>query len=118
MTATGKDAPVLLTISRCRRDGHLSYPADERGCQVCGAYGEDMEIQEIPARGTVMNLVTVRRHRGWPAAPFQIAAVKLDGGPVVRTLLLSGAHGDLVRACRLVDDGGHMRIAFGRAESR
>ena len=109
------DVPTLV-ISRCREDGTLAYPADERGCQVCGAFGEQIELLDVRCEGEVLDAVTVHRHRGWPEAPFRIAAIALDGGPVVRALLRDGHAGSRVRGERVLDAEDSPRVVFAALE--
>jgi len=115
MESAAIEGPPPLTVSRCTRDGFSAYPADDLGCQMCGATPPELEILEAEGRGTVRAVVTVHRHRGWPDTPFQIAAIQLDAGPVVRTLLLEGGVGDAVTGQHVVDADGTAHYAFAPA---
>ncbi|MEW2353330.1 OB-fold domain-containing protein [Spirillospora sp. NPDC029432] len=70
---------------RCRACGRTAYPAQEFGCERCGAYGPELEPVELSGHGTVLALLTVHEHPD-PAVPTPatVAAVQLDEGPVLR----------------------------------
>jgi uncharacterized OB-fold protein len=106
------DAPVLIG-SRCARCGQVSFPPLAIGCDVCGAAESFLEPATLEARGVVHSLATVHLHHGEPAAPFDVAEIQLDDGPLIRGMVADEALGlrigDRVSAVWLVtnvDDDG------------
>ena len=78
--------PLLpLRGVRCRLCGRTAFPAQDFGCERCGAHGRDLEPAELSGRGTVLALVTVHEHPD-PAVPTPatIAGIQLAEGPVLR----------------------------------
>jgi uncharacterized OB-fold protein len=86
------DTP-LLSGSRCARCGQVSFPALAIGCDVCGAPESFLEPALLGARGVVHSIATVHLHRGEPAAPFDVAEIQLDGGPLIRGMVAGEALG-------------------------
>ncbi|WP_113703706.1 Zn-ribbon domain-containing OB-fold protein [Nonomuraea lactucae] len=77
--------PLPLRGVRCGACGRTAFPAQEFGCEGCGAYGAGLEPVELTGHGTVLALLTVYEHPD-PAVstPATIAGVQLDEGPVLR----------------------------------
>jgi hypothetical protein len=84
------DTP-LLNGSRCARCAQVSFPPIPIGCEVCGATDEFLEPATLEPRGLVHSIATVHLHQGEPAAPFVVAEIQLDSGPLVRATVLSEA---------------------------
>lgn len=80
--------PVRLRIGSCTACGHRFFPLQRLGCERCGAHREALGEALVPATGAVHAAIGVHRHRA-PGieAPFQVADVRLDAGPLVRVLL-------------------------------
>jgi uncharacterized OB-fold protein len=99
------DTPLLIG-SRCARCGQVSFPPIAIGCDVCGAGESFLEPATLDARGLVHSIATVHLHHGEPAAPFDVAEVQLDGGPLIRAMVDGEARdlkiGDRVVAVWLV----------------
>lgn len=77
----------VLLGGRCRC-GHVYFPAQDYGCENCGAWGEALQPEALSGAGRLMASTRVHRHQGeGRQAPFIIASVQLDAGPVLRTLL-------------------------------
>jgi uncharacterized OB-fold protein len=78
--------PLLpLRGVRCRLCGRTAFPAQDFGCEQCGAHGRDLEPAELSGRGTVLALVTVHEHPDPKvSAPATIAGIQLAEGPVLR----------------------------------
>jgi hypothetical protein len=78
------------------------------GCEVCGATNDALEPATIAAVGTVHSLAEVYVHHGKPQAPFTIAEVQLDAGPLIRAMLTGDGGpigiGDTVSALWTVTD--------------
>jgi hypothetical protein len=89
------------------------FPPLTIGCEACGATAEYLIPIPVGASGTVHSLAQVHVHRGQPPAPFTIAEIRLDDGPLIRGTLGGDADririGDAVRAIWAVvaaqDDG-------------
>lgn len=69
--------------------GHVFFPMQRHGCEVCGRHGADLQPMALRGRGTLLSSTVVHLHadKARPA-PFTIGKVMLDDGPVVRTLLV------------------------------
>jgi uncharacterized OB-fold protein len=63
------------------------FPPLEIGCESCGAPAEHLLPVPVAAGGTVHSLAQVHLHRGQPPAPFTIAEIQLDDGPLIRAAL-------------------------------
>ncbi len=81
------DHPALLGgACRC---GHVFFPWQTYGCERCGGHGDALTPLALGGRGTVESSAAVHLHASPDRpTPFTIAAVRLDAGPVVRTLAL------------------------------
>jgi hypothetical protein len=109
------DRPTLLGTT-CAHCGRVYFPPLSIGCEVCGAPEEKLRPTALDARGTIHSLAQVHLHRGRPPAPFIIAEIQLDAGPLIRATLAGGADfpqiGDKVLAIWTVtatsDDGAEI----------
>ena len=80
------EAPALLG-GRCSC-GHVFFPPQRMGCEVCGAAGDAIEIVELAARGTLLAFATFHRGtRPGGGSPFVVGAVALDDGPVIEVVI-------------------------------
>ncbi len=69
--------------------GHVFFPWQTHGCEVCGRHGEELQPLALSGRGTLLSSTVVHFHADKArTAPFTIGKVMLAEGPVVRTLLL------------------------------
>jgi uncharacterized OB-fold protein len=71
------------------------FPPLAIGCEACGATAEYLTPIPVEASGTVHSLAQVHVHRGQPPAPFTIAEIRLDDGPLIRGTL--GGDADRIR---------------------
>jgi uncharacterized OB-fold protein len=98
----------LLTGTRCASCGHASFPPMQFGCDVCGATADFLEAAALEAQGVVHSIVTVHLHQGEPAAPFAVAEVVLDAGPLIRAIVAQDGQqlsiGDRTSAVWVVTD--------------
>ncbi|MCD0453049.1 zinc ribbon domain-containing protein [Actinocorallia sp. API 0066] len=96
----------VLSGTRCARCRHVYFPPLGIGCEVCGADEEHLTPVPIDAVGAVHSRARVHRHLGAPLAPFTIAEIRLDAGPLIRgTLAGDGPRiGDRVHAVWAVTD--------------
>jgi len=89
-----QEIPALLG-SRCRQCDTNFFPKLAIGCECCGA--TDLIQTSLVASGTVHATATVHLHRGKDIeAPFTVAEILLDEGPLVRALLTDVIDGDVV----------------------
>lgn len=84
---TDAGTPPALLGGRCRC-GHVFFPMQGYGCEKCGATGDALQPAALPATGTLVASSRVLLHaRKDREPPYVVVSVKLDDGPVVRTLL-------------------------------
>lgn len=77
---------AYLKGGRCKC-GYVFFPWQSLGCERCGDV-ESLQAINLAGRGSVLSSVTVHLHAtNDRPTPFVVAAVRLDDGPVVRTLL-------------------------------
>lgn len=104
-----------LFASQCSACQTVSFPAMTIGCEVCGAAADQLINQTITAAGVLHSVAVVHLHTGKDiAAPFAMAEIALDDGPLIRATLsdLVGAEaiGRRVSAGWFrtgIDDSGH-----------
>ncbi len=76
-----------LLGARCS-GGHLFFPPQQMGCDICGAHGSDIAIVELAALGVLKTFARAyRQQRPGSAAPLVIGTVLLDAGPAVEVIL-------------------------------
>ena len=78
--------------------GHVFFPMQTYGCEVCGRHGDALQPVRLSGRGKLVASSTVHMHAARaPApnaevkpheAPFTIGSVALEDGPTVRTMLV------------------------------
>src|SRR6266851_5238894 len=81
----------VLNGTRCERCGRVSFPPLAIGCDVCGATEAHLEPIPLDASGVVHSIATVHLHRGELAAPFAVAEIQLDSGPLIRGMVSDDA---------------------------
>lgn len=79
----GDGDTALLWGRHCAACATDSFPPQDYGCVVCGAYGDTFEACSLPAEGTLLTFTAVQVHETEPV-PFSLGDVELDCGPVVR----------------------------------
>ena len=84
---TRPDLPALLGAAcAC---GHVFFPLQTYGCERCG--GTDLQPRALSGAGRLLAAARVHLHAGkGREAPFTIGSIKLDDGPIIRTLIVSG----------------------------
>ncbi len=83
------DPTPQLAATTCGACGAVSFPPMTVGCEVCGASENQLAITPIAAAGIVHSVATVHLHHGKDIeAPFTMAEVKLDDGPLIRATML------------------------------
>jgi len=99
-------APPMLRGGRCNHCGYVFFPMQTYGCERCGAMGDALQPASLAARGVLVAsarvLYHVRRNR---VPPYVVVSVKLDTGPVVRSLLAEDTTATLPVGITMV---GHM----------
>jgi uncharacterized OB-fold protein len=82
-SATDPAHPALLGgACAC---GYVFFPLQTFGCERCG--GADLRPKTLSGVGRLLASARVHLHPGkGREAPFTVVAVKLDDGPIVRTL--------------------------------
>lgn len=84
---TGSAGIPQLRGGRCSC-GHVFFPMQAYGCEVCGRTGEALQPALLEGRGRLVASARVLMHAAKDrTAPFVVASVRLEAGPVVRTLL-------------------------------
>jgi uncharacterized OB-fold protein len=83
------DRAAQVAASRCRACGLVAVPAERYGCERCGALPAGHDRLDLRAAGRVASFAEVHRHhQPEPTTPFVVAAVEVDGGPVLKGVLL------------------------------
>ncbi len=68
--------------------GHVFFPMQTYGCEVCGRTGDALEPTLLEGRGSLVASARVLLHAAKDRrTPFVVASIRLVDGPVVRTLL-------------------------------
>lgn len=82
------DPHPVLHGSRCEACGTVYFPVMHIGCEVCGAGDASLHPAELAAAGTIHSVATVHRPAsGDFPAPFTMAEIALDDGPLIRAVL-------------------------------
>src|SRR4051812_14060433 len=83
----GHEMSSPLTASRCPRCGLLAVPPEPFGCERCGTPAAELSPAAVSSAGVVIGHAVVHEHaRAEPPTPFMVVEVRLDDGPVVRSL--------------------------------
>jgi hypothetical protein len=92
-----EDPRPVLFGSRCDACGSTRFPAMTIGCDACGAPEVSLVRTRLRAAGTIRSVATVHLHSGKDiAAPFTIAEIALDEGPLIRATLAHVADVDAI----------------------
>lgn len=111
-----EDPPRLRGV-RCERCGAVAFPPFAIGCEVCGADETSLASMPLAGAGTVHSVATVHLHGGKDiTAPFTIAEIQLDDGPLIRATLVDVVEPDAIgaraeaqwRVTRVDDDGNEV----------
>jgi len=66
--------------------GHVFFPLQGYGCERCG--GTDLQPRALTGAGTLLASARVHLHAGkGREAPFTVGAIRLEDGPIIRTLI-------------------------------
>ncbi|HEX3406485.1 MAG TPA: hypothetical protein VHS81_04540 [Caulobacteraceae bacterium] len=83
-SAAEPDHPALLGgVCAC---GYVFFPLQDYGCERCG--GRELRPKALTGAGRLLASARVHLHHGkGRQAPFTVGAIRLDDGPIVRTLI-------------------------------
>lgn len=102
-----------LEASRCPRCGLLAVPPEPIGCERCGLAVAGLARTAIGSSGAVIGHAVVHEHaRPEPPTPFVVVEVRLDDGPVVRSLLRGAGPGEVSIGDRVAGAIEAERFAF------
>jgi uncharacterized OB-fold protein len=75
-----------LLGGECSACGYIFFPMQRYGCERCG--GVALKERALSGRATVLTVAKVHEHPS-PGrdAPFTVAVIGMDDGPIVRVLL-------------------------------
>lgn len=83
----GRSSPEL-NGTRCEDCGSTFFPPLNIGCEKCGAGSDRLNDVTLKAGGVLHSVATVHLHRDKDIeAPFTVAEVRLDGGPLIRSVM-------------------------------
>lgn len=86
-TAQAPNRPALLG-GVCDA-GHVFFPLQRYGCERCGSL--DLQPKALSGVGRLLASARVHLHVGKTReAPFTVASIQLEDGPIVRTLIEAG----------------------------
>ena len=72
----------------CAKCGSVFFPPITLGCEKCGALPDQLQAVSIAATGSLHSIATVHMHAGKDIeAPFTIAEIQLDNGPLIRAVM-------------------------------
>lgn len=72
----------------CAKCRSVFFPPITLGCEKCGAPPDQLQATSIAAKGSLHSIATVHMHGGKDMqAPFTIAEVQLDDGPLIRAVM-------------------------------
>lgn len=73
---------------RCGACGKVSFPRQPYGCETCGSAGQTLVAEDLRPDGELVSFALIHRHFGKDIlAPFVMAEVRLDSGPMLRCAL-------------------------------
>jgi len=76
----------------CTVCGSVFFPAITLGCEKCGATPDQLQPKSLATSGSLHAVATVHMHAGKDIeAPFTVAEVQLDDGPLIRALMSGSA---------------------------
>jgi uncharacterized OB-fold protein len=102
-----------LTATRCPQCGLLAVPPEPFGCERCGIPAAQLSPSSVSSAGVVVGRAVVYEHtRPDPPTPFVVVEVRLDEGPVVRSLLRGAGPGDVDLGDRVEGATEAGRFAF------
>src|SRR3954462_1926943 len=109
----GHEMTSELTGSRCPLCGLLAVRAEPFGCERCGTPAAQLSPAAVSLAGVVIGHAVVHEHaRPEPPTPFVVVEVRLDDGPVVRSLLRGAGPGDVDLGDRVEGATEDGRFAF------
>lgn len=67
----------------CRACGSTLWPAQQYGCERCGADSTDLHLVDLAGTGRLLSFATVYSHPDLPT-PYTVVEVALDSGQLIR----------------------------------
>ena len=114
------DGVPNLKGQRCNNCGHIAFPPNPYGCEVCGMSGDVVTGVRLAGRGRLLAFATTNHanQRDIPV-PYTVASIELEDGPVIRALMTGPTDdglkpGDIVEAVIVADRAGSSAGATGR----
>lgn len=80
------DVPVLRGVE-CSHCNRVYFPPIGIGCEICGGSEDQLRAKPLEAIGIVHALAEVHQSVGKIEAPFTVAEVALDAGPLIRAMV-------------------------------
>jgi uncharacterized OB-fold protein len=95
------DEMPVLCGTRCEACGSVFFPPLGIGCEVCGAAADRLATAPLAAAGVLHSVAIVHVHMGGAiSAPFAVAEIQLDDGPLIRGMLAEPLELDAI-GCRV-----------------
>jgi uncharacterized OB-fold protein len=91
-----REAPVLRG-ARCTECDTVYFPPMTIGCEVCGALESALSPAPLETTGVIHSVATVHRHHGHDIeAPFTMAEIQLDAGPLIHATMVEVVEPDVI----------------------
>lgn len=84
--SVGPDGAPALMGRRCRSCGHRFFPAQDLGCERCGARPGELAALDLATTGTILVATTAGFGPGVTAGTV-LGEIALDDGPVIQAIL-------------------------------
>lgn len=114
------DGVLNLRGQRCGNCGHIAFPPNPYGCEVCGMSGDGIADVRLAGRGRLLAFATTNHanQRDIPV-PYTVASIELEDGPVIRALMTGPTDdglkpGDIVEAVIVADRADTTTDVTGR----
>jgi uncharacterized OB-fold protein len=91
-----QEAPVLRG-GRCVQCATVYFPPMTIGCEVCGALESALAPVPLETTGVIHSVATVHLYHGSDiAAPFTMAEIQLDAGPLIHATMTDVVDPDVI----------------------
>jgi uncharacterized OB-fold protein len=90
------DTVPTLRGTRCGACSSTFFPPLGIGCEVCGATEDSLVPASIAPKGVLHSVATVHPRAGDNDAPFTVAEIQLDDGPLIRAMMAEVAEIDAI----------------------
>lgn len=115
--------PPSLRGQACAACSEVSFPPNPHGCETCGATASELSEFPLAGRGRLRAFATTYLPpRKDVDAPFTVAVIALEAGPVIRALMVDPTAealkvGDAVRARIVTGGDGARQLRFELTEA-